>query len=140
MATITKLTLTTLLISLVTGCGVNATKDDILPQDGKTMKEVYREHEDKIATQDGVNPTSKEDLVLIKQSRPISDDGADLVAYTRDSQNEIQAIFPRLPNPTLVMYVYPHLSTGSRLPVPGYSTSFTMYEKPEYALTGEVTH
>ena len=30
--------------------------------------------------------------------------------YTRTAANEIRNLFPRLPNPDLVMYVYPHLA------------------------------
>ncbi|MFF0977525.1 TIGR03751 family conjugal transfer lipoprotein, partial [Proteus mirabilis] len=44
--------------------------------------------------------------------------------------------FPRLPNPDMVMYVFPHLSAGN-LPVPGYSTVFPFYHQVQYALPGE---
>ena len=46
--------------------------------------------------------------------------------------------FPRLPNPSLVMYVFPHLAGAERTPVPGYATTFPLYERVEYALPGEV--
>ena len=36
------------------------------------------------------------------------------------------------------MYVFPHLSGDERTPVPGYVTTFSFYEKVEYALPGEV--
>ena len=52
--------------------------------------------------------------------------------------NEIDTIFPRLPNPSLAMYVFPHLAGEEQVPVPGYVTTFTMYERVEYALPGEV--
>ncbi|KAI3479603.1 hypothetical protein L1887_58330 [Cichorium endivia] len=39
--------------------------------------------------------------------------------YTRTAVNEIRNLFPRLPNPDLVMYVYPHLSGTEQAPVPG---------------------
>lgn len=45
--------------------------------------------------------------------------------------------FVRVPNPDLVMVVYPHLSRG-KYPVPGYLTVFPMYEQIQYALPGEV--
>jgi conjugative transfer region lipoprotein (TIGR03751 family) len=45
--------------------------------------------------------------------------------------------FARVPNPDLVMVVYPHLSRG-KYPVPGYLTVFPMYEQTQYALPGEV--
>ena len=56
----------------------------------------------------------------------------------RDSLTELDLHFSRLPNPTLVMYVFPHLAGPSRVPVPGYATTFPMFERPEYALPGEV--
>jgi conjugative transfer region lipoprotein (TIGR03751 family) len=64
--------------------------------------------------------------------------GADpeLEGYSRDSHNEIDSQFPRLPNPDLVMYVFPHLSDQG-YPVPGYSTVLPMFERVEYALPGE---
>jgi conjugative transfer region lipoprotein (TIGR03751 family) len=57
----------------------------------------------------------------------------------REAATEIESVFPRLPNPTLVMYVFPHLSGDERTPVPGYVTTFPFYEKLEYALPGEVS-
>jgi conjugative transfer region lipoprotein (TIGR03751 family) len=38
----------------------------------------------------------------------------------------------------LVMYVFPHLAGAERVPVPGYATTFPLYERIEYALPGEV--
>src|SRR3546814_11177602 len=40
--------------------------------------------------------------------------------YTRTAQNEIYRQFHRLPNPDLVMYVFPHLAGTDPVPVPGY--------------------
>lgn len=59
-----------------------------------------------------------------------------LYGYTRDAANELNVRFPRLPNPTLVMYVFPHLS-AEETPVPGYSTVFQLYDRAHYALPGE---
>ncbi len=61
----------------------------------------------------------------------------DLSSYTRNAHNEIQQIFPRLRNKTLILYIFPHLSERERHPVPGYSTAFTLYKQTEYALPGE---
>ena len=72
-------------------------------------------------------------------SRLLSSGDLPLAGYTRDAYNEIETTFPRLPNPTLVMYVFPHLATEERVPVPGYATTFPMYERVEYALPGEVS-
>lgn len=45
--------------------------------------------------------------------------------------------FAKVPNPDLVMVVYPHLAQG-KYPVPGYVTTFPMYEETNYALPGEI--
>jgi conjugative transfer region lipoprotein (TIGR03751 family) len=60
-------------------------------------------------------------------------------AYTRTASNEIYSLFPRLPNPDLVMYVFPHLAGNEPAPVPGYSTAFPFYSRTQYAMPGERT-
>ncbi len=119
------------LISLVlAGCA--STKDAVLPQDGPTMKAVYEGH---------MHEMNARDPQVIRHelgNRPILTGEAALQGYTRDAFNEIEVLFPRLPNPTLVMYVFPHLAGEAHAPVPGYATAFPMYEQVEYALPGEV--
>lgn len=56
--------------------------------------------------------------------------------YTRTAQNEIHRQFHRLPNPDLVMYVFPHLAGTDPVPVPGYSTVFPLYQRVQYAMPG----
>jgi conjugative transfer region lipoprotein (TIGR03751 family) len=73
---------------------------------------------------------------VLAEPRPIASGDADLEGYTRTAENEISGRFPRLPNPTLVMYVYPHLGPGGA-PIPGYSTTLPMYVGVEYAMPGE---
>ena len=117
------------LISLV-GCA--STKEAVLPQDGPSMKDIYQGH---------IQEMNAGDPLSIRQelgNRPILTGDTALHGYTRDAANEIDAIFPRLPNPTLVMYVFPHLAGEESVPVPGYATAFPMYERTEYALPGEV--
>lgn len=60
-----------------------------------------------------------------------------LPAYTRTAQNEIYSQFKRLPNPDLVLYVFPHLTGTDPAPVPGYSTVFPLYQRVQYAMPGE---
>ncbi len=118
------------LISLaVAGCA--STKDTVLPQDGPSMKAIYEGH---------VQAMNARDPQAIRHelgNRPILTGEAALQGYTRDAFNEIDLLFPRLPNPTLVMYVFPHLAGEAHAPVPGYATAFPMYEQVEYALPGE---
>ncbi len=61
-------------------------------------------------------------------------------ANTHASIDRLQRQFPRLPDPSIVMYVYPHeVGSGSNeTPVPGYSTLFPLYQHVIYALPGEI--
>ncbi|KIS42628.1 TIGR03751 family conjugal transfer lipoprotein [Kosakonia radicincitans] len=69
------------------------------------------------------------------QLRRPARDPVDHTAWTRDAASEIRSQFPRLPNPDMVMYVFPHLNGNT--PVPGYSTVFPFYTRTQYALPGE---
>ena len=96
-------TLALSLISLVlAGCA--STKETVLPQDGPSMKTIYEEHV--------VEMNARDPQVIRGElgNRPILTGDAALQGYTRDAFNEIDVLFPRLPNPTLVMYVFPHLA------------------------------
>jgi conjugative transfer region lipoprotein, TIGR03751 family len=118
-------------ISLTLG-GCASTKESVLPQDGPSMKAIYDAHFEGMGADDP--------YVLRRElgTRPLGDDDVDLAGYSRSAHTELETIFPRLPNPTLVMYVFPHLAGSERVPVPGYATTFTLYERVEYALPGEV--
>ena len=85
----------------------------------KPMLEIYKEH---IASTDTFD-------------RRLRHDDADLAAYTRTAANELEILFPLLPNPKIVLFVFPHIAEG--VPVPGYATSFSLYEKDHYALPAE---
>lgn len=119
------------LINLVLiGCA--GTKETVLPQDGPTMKGIYEGHLERVQAQ-------APDVVRGELGdRCIADGPSALAGYTRDAFKEIDVLFPRLPNPTLVMYVFPHLAGETAAPVPGYATAFPMYEQVEYALPGEL--
>ncbi|MDN5869197.1 MAG: TIGR03751 family conjugal transfer lipoprotein [Nitrococcus sp.] len=118
-------------ISLVLG-GCASTKESVLPQDGPSMKAIYEAHFAGMGADDPL--AVRRELGV----RPLRHGDADLAGYSRSAYTEIETIFPRLPNPTLVMYVFPHLAGTERVPVPGYATTFTLYERVEYALPGEV--
>ena len=125
------LTPTSVLVSIslvLAGCA--STKEAVLPQDGPSMQAIYEQH---------ITQMNARDPLAIRHElgeRPVVRGDGALHGYTRDADNEIDAIFPRLPNPTLVMYVFPHLAGGA--PVPGYATAFPLYEGVEYGLPGEV--
>ena len=120
--------LAAVLISLhLAGC--TTTKEAVLSQDGPTMQAIYDRH------MQGLQRTERKEV----RSAPLAHAGiAHYRGFVREAARELETRFPRLPNPTLVMYVYPHLSGPERTPVPGYVTTFPFYARIEYALPGEV--
>ncbi len=147
---------------VLTGCATE--KKDIFPQDLAPMTAIYDQHFAGLRTRGIDGPRSKlhaprEPNVPVapegKNKTPEAGEGAlqpvvatvappavnghtlNLEAYTRTAVSELNVLFPLLPNPTLVMYVYPHLAE-ERAGVPGYVTQFRFYARDEYALPGEV--
>jgi conjugative transfer region lipoprotein (TIGR03751 family) len=55
----------------------------------------------------------------------------------KQAQSELNKMFPKLPNPQTTVYVAPHLGPDG-VPVPGYYTTFHLYNKNHYALPGEI--
>ena len=96
-----------------------------LPESTSSMAEIY----------DGVDRSAARPLA-ISVDRPLSGGGADLSHYTRSAATELTTRFPRVPNPTLVMFVFPHI-VGGDMPVPGYVTTFPLWDNAPYALPGE---
>jgi conjugative transfer region lipoprotein (TIGR03751 family) len=139
-----------LMCVILAGCATGD-KESILPQEGPTMKEVYQGHftgrntgiEHRNGEMGDLQGVTVPGVGTENRRKDNAEDKAennamDLTGYTRNAHNEIQQIFPRLNNKTLILYIFPHLSRGERHPVPGYSTAFTFYEKTEYALPGEI--
>ena len=98
-----------LISGLLTACA--GTKDTVLPQDGPTMKAIYDTHFEHM------NGASTHSARAAIGTRPLVEEGGSLEGYTRESETELDTHFPRLPNPTLVMYVFPHLAGPARVPV-----------------------
>lgn len=117
----------TLLIAVIwiSGCSTSAPMKK-LQTNGQSTSELMRGHS-------GLNSGANSS----KPIRPVFD--YNYSQYTRNSMSELDVLFPRLPNPTLVMYVYPHISQAG-VPVPGYSTAFALFDKVEYALPGETPY
>ena len=107
-------------------CSVAAPRESPLPEGGATMKEIYRRA--------GVSANSAQYLREALPPRPPAEDSPGPVKES--ALRQIEQRFARVPNPDLVMYVFPHLARG-KYPVPGYFTAFPMYEQVEYLLPGE---
>lgn len=119
--------------------GCTTTKDEMLPHGDETMMDVWMH-----STGGGAGGISERKLLDARQDlrRAISTSDSvqeENARYTRTAQNEIYSQFKRLPNPDLVMYVYPHLAGTDPAPIPGYSTVFPLYQRVQYAMPGERT-
>lgn len=125
-------------LALLAGCATS--KEELMPHGGRTMQDIWH-HE---AGEGGSGLQSRRQLLDARQSlrRPLTDADWQMAPeqqarYTRTAANEIRSQFPRLPNPDLVMYVFPHLAGTDPVPVPGYSTVFPLYQRVQYAMPGE---
>ena len=112
-----------------------------MPQGSVSMEQSYNNALN--VTENGTDSSANDGS--LKQVRAkvntLSSQTPDYNAYTRTPKNEINSQFPQLPNPSLVMYIYPHQAgTAYNLtPVPGYSTVFPLYKHVYYAMPGEVS-
>lgn len=124
--------------ALTSGCSTS--KDELLPHGNDTMQNVW----DQGTTGSGASANSRQLLdARSALRRPIEQDpriSADANrTFARTSQNEIYSQFKRLPNPDLLMYIFPHLAGSDPTPVPGYTTVFPLYQRVQYAMPGERT-
>ena len=114
---------------LTSACSTS--KDELLSHGKQTMMDVWHQ---------GTSASNRQ-LIDARQAlrRPFEPGQVDQTTFTRTAQNEIYSQFKRLPNPDLVMYVFPHLAGSDPAPIPGYSTVFPLYQRVQYAMPGERT-
>lgn len=121
-------------VMALAGCATR--KDALLPHGKETMLQLWNQY---AGPADGTLTRARAAL-----RRPLTGQEAATAlirgaAYTRTSENEINRQFKRLPDPDLVMYVFPHLAGLDPVPVPGYCTVFPFYQRIHYAMPGERT-
>jgi conjugative transfer region lipoprotein (TIGR03751 family) len=129
------------LLALAALAGCATRKDALLPHGKETMPELWSEYS---------GPTDRtyanSSLAEARQAlrRPLAGREAKSAlshnaSYTRTAENETNIEFMRLPDPDLVMYVFPHLAGRDPVPIPGYCTVFPFYREVHYAMPGERT-
>ncbi|WP_189667084.1 TIGR03751 family conjugal transfer lipoprotein [Pseudomonas amygdali] len=127
-----------LIAALLALAGCQTSKEEMLPHGDNTMMDVWNQG----TSGSGGSASSRQLLdarselrrpINVRATQPLQDSAA----YTRTAQNEIYSQFKRLPNPDLVMYVFPHLAGSDPAPVPGYTTVFPLYQRVQYAMPGE---
>ncbi|EHK2736941.1 TIGR03751 family conjugal transfer lipoprotein [Salmonella enterica] len=119
------------LVMLLAGC---CSKEAILPAGGSTMLDLWQHRLGSVQQGTQARETLRRPLTGPERQG----DRTQAESYSHTQESELSQQFPRLPNPDMVMYVFPHLADGSA-PVPGYSTVFPFYTRTQYALPGERT-
>ena len=95
-----------------------------MQEQGPTTLDIYMEH------MNSASSTTPPKRIDVDRSLLIGPIG---------TERTISSEFPRfLRNPTLHMYVFPHLATADQVPIPGYWTVFKLYATDHYALPGEI--
>lgn len=124
------------LVAAATLTGCSTSKDEMLPAGDSNMLELWKGTDGESGPSPGVEGRAalRRALTDGEQQGAAGDDRS----YSRTQESEISQQFPRLPNPDMVMYVFPHLAQGNT-PVPGYSTVFPFYDQTQYAMPGERT-
>jgi len=133
-----------LAIVVLGGCATS--KEELLTHSDRTMMDIWQQETG--GGDSGTGQVARRQLLDARQSlrRPLTEANvqadvqaapAEQMRYTRTARNEVYRQFHRLPNPDLVMYVYPHLAGSDPVPVPGYTTVFPLYQRVQYAMPGE---
>lgn len=123
-----KTSLTSVLLVSLLGCASNVSQE--MRQGGIESKHLYRE---------AFKTTDRHARDLdIRRAKHMIVRTVALEPYTRHSMNETEQLFKLLPNPKVIIYVYPHLSTRDNAPIPGYTTAVSLYKSDEYALPTEL--
>jgi conjugative transfer region lipoprotein (TIGR03751 family) len=113
------------LLGIISLAGCSSMMSSRMPVGSASMAQTYNE---------AINGTSGTLKQVRSQVQTLKQGSPNYNAYTRTQENEINSQFPRLVNPSIVMYVYPHQAgSGFNLtPVPGYSTVFPLYQHVHY--------
>ena len=114
------------------------------PADAPNMKEVYQAgmaHQTDYVVHQGKRNTNAKDEESYELVKPIKVDVPSLAGALQSPQllkrqSDINNDFPMLPNPQVMVYIYPHFKDD--LPIYGNWTTFSMYAKNVYALPSEV--
>lgn len=127
-------------VAVLGGCATSTEK--LLSHGDSTMMDIWQQNAGDSGG--GTGQVASRRLLDARQSlrRPMTKaevqaEPAEQMRYTRTARNEVYRQFRRLPNPDLVMYVFPHLAGTDPVPVPGYTTVFPLYQRVQYAMPGE---
>ena len=114
---------------LLSACSSHVASGNI-PEAGLTVSQIYHESLDDTAT----SWTAPRYRV-----NPVSTASVGYGGYTRTAANETEMLFKPLDNPSIPMFIYPHVALigDEQLLKPGYTTAFFLYKQNQFALASE---
>ncbi len=119
-------------VTLLSGCSTQVSKT-AMPPSSMTMSQIYNKETSPSSGQGGQQTYAPDKLPEINGYVNYKD-------YTRTAQNETHSQFKLYPNPSVPIYIFPHLASfnGTSAPIPAYSSSFYVYKENHYAMPAEV--
>ncbi len=121
---VTRAAVMTTITLMLAACSTS--QDDTLPTPSTNVESVWQEQMGQRPMTDNTMAESVSRRAL--SPKALAERQSD---YARDAWRESTNVFPRLPNPDVLLYVMPH-KVGN-LPIPGYTTVFPLYERVHYA-------
>lgn len=118
-----------LIVGFLSLVGCSSSIEKVTNPNAPTMEQVFNEYS---GTEDEKKIIERKRVLL---QRPALDNETRLPMNPYAQQ--LEHLYPRLPNPDLFMYVRPHAVGSTGAPIPAYITRFSMYERQPYALPGE---
>ena len=115
-------------VMLLNACASKSVTTGRIPEDGLTVSEIYHQSVEASA----VSWTAPR--YRVKRAQQAHYDG-----YTRTAANETDALFKPLDNPSIPIFVYPHVALigDEQLLKPGFTTAFFLYKQNQFALASE---
>ena len=101
-----------------------------IPESGLTVSQIYHE---------SLGDTAASWTAPRYRVKPIDTANLDYGGYTRTAANETEVLFKPLDNPSIPMFIYPHVALigDEQLLKPGYTTAFFLYKQNQFALASE---
>ena len=125
-----------LVASSILFSGCSTTKDEVIPNDGVPIEQVYFGQSQPASTDPNLPPRNNAGTQKWVVKRHATAKELDKKPYVL--HNTLTPVFRKLDNPTLYIFSFPYLSDNGRVPVPAYISEMKMFERDEYALPGEV--
>ena len=113
---------------MLSACASKNVTTGRIPEDGLTVSQIYHQS---IAESDKSLQMPRRHVNVMQKSHFQTQAGA--------GAHEPQAAFKALENPTIPIFVYPHVALigDEQLLKPGFSTEFFLYKQNQYALASE---